>query len=103
MTRTRESLEAELIGLMRYVSEEWYSAGWHCDLDRMLWGEFADKRISFRSKQGLLTWELDRLTELRDILGSWAYWSDESDDPVVVPISEWEKKRMIPDCKEDES
>ena len=70
-----------LFGLMSYLSEHRYAAGWLVDLEFILWEE-----ASKRSGPGLLPYERAGLRVLAALAGGWWVWSK---DGRFVPMARW--------------
>lgn len=87
---TRE-LREELITKMHALSEDYWSASWHDDLEFMLWEELQ----GIKSWRGIPEKELAELRSLVERAGGWARFLEDGERPAVhdrtvfVPMPEW--------------
>jgi len=84
--RSRSSLLKKLETLMSDVSEDQFSAGWHCGLEFWLWEELGK---DLGDPTPLHIEDRFLLAQASALLGGWLRWGDTVGKVTFVPYAEW--------------
>lgn len=81
----QDAASTALLSLMEAESESRYKASWYYVIEYLLWDEAsADEPETF---------SVNAMRTLAETCNGWWTWED--DGPVLVPLTEWEKRYQI--------
>lgn len=90
---SEKELKYLLVDLIAELSEDTYCAGWLDKIEFEIWeiiNQEADiKTVEVWRKRGDLE-TVDDLNYLKDVTNSWAWWAEDSDEPIPINLTNWQ-------------